>query len=368
VSQPWDCLVIGGGPAGAAAAIALAHAGLSVAILERSRYDAPRIGETLPPSVLPLLHRLGFWEAFRLDEHLPSPGIVSVWGDADPYENDFIFSPYGNGWHLDRRRFDATLAAVAEQAGVQVLRDTRILSCTPDAVIGWRVEVHSGENFSHLEAAFLIDASGRASWLGRRLGVPRRQEDQLVGVVGLLPIGSDAGDHDPRTLLEAAQDGWWYSAPVPKDRRVVAYMTDVDLLPEAPRNLKDFWTGRLRQTVHTLRRVRGSFSEGDLRIVPANSYRMERVAGSNWLAVGDAATAWDPLSSQGIQKALESGLAAARTVGELRSGNLAALDAYGTRTAEEFSQYRGLHAHYYGRERRWPDSPFWNRRRPPQTH
>jgi flavin-dependent dehydrogenase len=155
---------------------------------------------------------------------------------------------------------------------------------------------------------------------------------------------------------------------VPKDRRVVAYMTDVDLLPEAPRNLKEFWTGRLRQTLHTFRRVSGAVSEGNLRIVPANSYRMERVAGGNWLAVGDAATAWDPLSSQGIQKALESGLAAARTVDESRRSNQAVLDAYGTRTAEEFSQYRRLHAHYYGQERRWPDSPFWNRRRSSQTN
>jgi flavin-dependent dehydrogenase len=245
-----------------------------------------------------------------------------------------------------------------------VFRGTRVLGCTPDASIGWSVEVQSGERPSRLEASFLIDATGRASWLTRRLGVQRRDGDRLVGVVGLLPAKPGEGDGDPRTLLEAAEDGWWYSAPLPDDRQVVAYMTDADLLPGAPRNLDSFWTSRLRQTVHTLRRLSGAIPKENLRIVSANSYRMEQVVGRNWLAVGDAATTWDPLSSQGIHKALESGLAAAQAVEESRRGNPDALDAYDAWTAEEFAQYRRLHAHYYSRERRWSNSSFWNRRRP----
>src|SRR6516165_5383900 len=105
---PVATVVLGGGPAGCAAAIGLARAGLPVAILERSCADVERSGETLPPIAKTMLHRLDLWEAFRADDHLACPGIVSVWADAQTYENDFLFSPYGHGWHLDRQRFDRT--------------------------------------------------------------------------------------------------------------------------------------------------------------------------------------------------------------------------------------------------------------------
>jgi flavin-dependent dehydrogenase len=350
-----DVLVLGGGPAGCAAAIALTAAGRKVTVLERSRYDGVRLGETLPPEAAPLLHRLGVWEAFARAGHLPSPGIVSVWGGEGPYENDFIFNPYGNGWHLDRRRFDDLLATAVEERGGSVCRAARVLGCSRDASGRWQVAVRAGGHTAHLEASFLVDATGRASWLARRCGARRLVWDRLVGVVGLLPAG---GDGDVRTLLEAAEQGWWYSARIPGERLVVAYMTDVDLLPEAPRDLDCFWASHLRQTEHTRRRVGAAAAPGGLRTVAADSYRMDRVTGEGWLAVGDAAMAWDPLSSQGIRKALASGVAAAQAI----AGRSEGLEAYAARVAQDFEQYRRLHGHFYGQVRRWRASAFWRRR------
>jgi flavin-dependent dehydrogenase len=287
--KPTDVLVIGGGPAGTAAALATASSGATAAVVERTAYGAARVGETLPPAAAPLLRRLGVWEAFVRDGHRPSPGIVSVWGDEEPYENDFIFSPYGNGWHLDRRRFDAGLAAAAEVRGVTVHRNARVLACSPDPSGAWRAEVQSRGQLSCLRARFLIDATGRSSWLPRRLGARRRPCDRLIGVIGVFDVAVE--ERDPRLLLEAAEFGWWYSAPLPDDRMAVAYMTDFDLLPKAPRNLDGFWAAQLGQTTHTRQRLAGAAAGNALRIVAADSYRMDRVAGENWLAVGDAAMA-----------------------------------------------------------------------------
>ena len=114
--------VLGGGPAGTATALALARAGRSVMVLERSRYESVRVGETLPPDIREPLSELGVWDRFERDGHAPSPGIASAWGHADLYDNDFVFNPYGHGWHIDRRRFDATLADAADEAGVDVQR------------------------------------------------------------------------------------------------------------------------------------------------------------------------------------------------------------------------------------------------------
>ena len=76
-----DVAIIGGGPAGSAAAIALSRSGHSVALIERTRYGAPRIGETLPPDSRPLLDRLGVTKQFHAEHHVPAPGIISAWGD-----------------------------------------------------------------------------------------------------------------------------------------------------------------------------------------------------------------------------------------------------------------------------------------------
>lgn len=86
-------------------------------MIERSWYDAMRVGETVPPALQPLLGRLGVWEQFLQDGHASSPGGVSVWGSPEPYENDFLFSPYGpygRGWHLDRARLGSRCRCLAE--------------------------------------------------------------------------------------------------------------------------------------------------------------------------------------------------------------------------------------------------------------
>ena len=79
-----DVVIVGGGPAGTATAIALAHAGRSVAVLERSHYGTTRIGETLPPGTRVLFQQLGVWERFVAAAHAPSPGTLAVWGDEGP--------------------------------------------------------------------------------------------------------------------------------------------------------------------------------------------------------------------------------------------------------------------------------------------
>jgi flavin-dependent dehydrogenase len=357
--RSFDVVVVGGGPAGCAAALALAGRGLRAAVAERTAYDAPRFGETLPPEVAPLLHRLGVWGRFVRDGHLPSPGIVSFWDDDGPVENDFHFNPYGNGWHLDRRRFDAGLATAAEERGAVVLRDAPVISCTRDPTGGWLVGVRYGGEASHLRAPFLIDATGRASWLARRLGARRLVYDRLVGVFG---VSAAKNGRDPRTLLEAAEHGWWYSALLPDDRVAAVYMTDADLLPKGPQDLARFWAAQLERAVHTSGRLAGRASTAPLRTVPAGSCRLDRAAGPDWLAVGDAAMAWDPLSSQGISKALESALASGEVIAEARAGRHDAPAGYAAAVAQRFEEYKRLRLQYYGQVRRWPASLFWQRR------
>jgi flavin-dependent dehydrogenase len=362
----FDAVVVGAGPAGCAAALALAGSGLRTALLDRPARLARRAGESLPPDAAPLLHSLELWERFVGDGHLPSPGIVSVWGNETPYETSFIFNPYRVGWHLDRGRFDASLAAAAEHRGVVLVRGTFVQTCSRDSAGGWCISMLSGGRSSRLEADFVIDATGRTSWLGRRLGARPTVIDRLVGVARTFQAGS--ARHDPRLLLEATESGWWYSAVLPCDRLIVAYMTDFDLLPAPLRGLDSFWATRLRQTIWTRCRVAAAGPCSTLRTTSADSRYLCCSAQDKWLAVGDAAMTWDPLSSQGVSNALRSGIAAAVAIVEARSGRPNALDEYAASVAHSFEKYRHLRWHNYRQERRWPHSPFWERRYNPPSN
>jgi len=363
VTERFDVVVVGGGPAGAATAIALARAGRSVVVLERSRYDRERIGETLPPAARIPLARLDVWQRFVQQGHAPSPATISVWGRDDIDENHFIFNPHGHGWHLDRRRFDEMLASVAGDYGARVRLESRMTACLARSS-GSEVEYIQEGTVHKIRTEFIVDATGRACLLARRQGARRIPFDRLVGVAGIFSQSSSTSEEDYRTLVEAVADGWWYSALLPQSRIMVAYMTDADLIPKLSEGVGAYWQSQLERTAYTHSRVKGLPLLSSIRIVSARSEALDRIAGRNWLATGDAAISFDPLSSQGIYYALKSGLLAARAIEGYLDGNPTAIAEVSNWTRESFNRYWQMHLLHYCHEQRWPDSLFWRRRRP----
>jgi flavin-dependent dehydrogenase len=331
-------------------------------VIEKSHYEQMRIGETLPPRTRPLLINLGVWDQFLRDGHAVSPGMLSCWGQEELYENHFIFHPYGHGWHLERLRFDRMLAQTAEQAGARVCRGARVRTCRELGSIGWQVEFVSDGTLCHLQSGFLVHATGRASLVGCGHGTTRISYDRLVGLIAFFSGGTLEAEPDYQTLVEAVQDGWWYSGWLPHGRLVVAYMTDADLLPKEHGRANKHWQNRLEQAINTRTRLSACVLETGLRFFAANTYRRDRLTGKHWLAVGDAATAFDPLSSQGIYHALESGLRAALAIENYQQGDPTALEAYSLWIQRNFEEYLRTRTMYYGREKRWPCSAFWQRR------
>ncbi|WP_433375438.1 FAD-dependent monooxygenase [Actinoplanes sp. CA-142083] len=336
--KPDRVVVLGCGPAGAAAAITLASHGISPVVIDPRPSVEWEPGEGLPSAANALLRRLGVWPSFQASGHLRSSGFLSCWGSDEPFFRPAMLDPRGASWQLDRPAFNAVLR---DAAGTLLTRQVHGVRRDGPR---WTVD--------HLEADFLIDATGRSSALARMLGVPRRVDSRLVGMVALLPDPSPA---EAASIVEAVADGWWYASRVPGDRLVVALFTDA----AAARSISvDRWNYLLKSTLFVGPRAVLS-TPPKIKTVVAGSSALSRCAGPGWLAVGDAACAHDPLSSRGLHDALSGGIAAAEAVA---LGDLSAIDAYASRVAAEYRAYLDDLAWFYRQENRFTESEFWKAR------
>lgn len=351
----FDVLIAGAGPAGAAAAIALADFAptLSICIADAPATDALRVGETLPPQIKPILEHLKVWTAFGADHHRPSYRTVSAWGGPDLLSNEFLFQAHQVGWRLDRARFDAMLLAKAAERATHAT--VRVIEAAHDGA--WSVRLDNGTNAT---ARFLVDATGRGAILARQNGVTFENVDRLVGSVMLF---GQAADDGVGLLIETCPDGWWYTAALPDNRRIVAAMSDADLVRALDLNRLDGFMRALGATQH----LRGALADarpiGLPALRPAGSRHIIRDTSLPLLCVGDAASCFDPVSGQGLFKALRSGIFVAYAIGDLLlRADDSGVSRYRRFIADEFAGYRETLSEYYGMERRWAERPFWERR------
>jgi len=364
----YDVVVIGGGCAGCATALALARQGAArVLIVEAGNYAAVRIGETIPPDTRRVLHDLGVLLDFIAEAHEPSLGSCSSWGSDELGYNDFLFNPLGHGWHLERARFDAFLARKAAESGAELRTGTRIAQVEGQGG-GFRLRLTDDDGRNAIaETRFVVDATGMRSSFARRLGAKRLFVDQLLCVMGYFEL-PDAG-FSRLTILEAVPYGWWYAAKLPNRRVAVAVASDAAIVKQAALHRRDGWLSHLAQTQHVSVALAGALPiGGSLLTCAAPSFRLDAAAGENWIAVGDAACAFDPISSQGIYKALNDGTEAARAIADCLAGKRETLDAYRAAVTERFEAYLENRNYFYRLEGRWPASAFWSRRRARTTY
>jgi 2-polyprenyl-6-methoxyphenol hydroxylase-like FAD-dependent oxidoreductase len=233
--------------------------------------------------------------------------------------------------------------------------------------VGWCKVERCGDGFSvtarhaaAVHARFLVDASGRGAPATALL--PDRPRwlsfDHMVAVVARLTTPSA----EPDLLIETSEDGWWYSAPQPDGSLVVALMTDADLTPAGPRKeLTARWRTALARTRHTAERIRTSTLTGAIHIVRAESGLLVSNCAPGFRAVGDAAMAFDPIAGNGVARALRSAVDAAGEIDAVLGGSPMTESVPVGRFVADLDR----RARYYLLESRWPDAPFWVRRRPP---
>ncbi len=359
-----DVAIFGGGPAGIAAALTLRrHAPDRRVVLYTGPTDARRkLGETLPPGAQQLLDSLGLADALTRSGALPAYGTSAAWGHDQLEANEFIFHPERRGWHVERARFDAALLAGAAAADVPVVREAALLDAQYAGGL-WHFLIRSpGRGIQNSTTAFAIDATGRPAVLATKAGASRRVDDHLVAVSVVYRLSPARPLRDTYAQVESRREGWWYSSLQPDGRLAVACFTDADVARELRLKEPEGWRAALATAPHTRMRAAPGVADDAPVLRSADTSMLDAVTGRAWLAAGDAASTFDPLSSQGILKALRQGTVAGYAIVDHLAGDASALPKYDALLRREHAAFLAAQAEHYGREQRWPHSVFWQRR------
>jgi 2-polyprenyl-6-methoxyphenol hydroxylase-like FAD-dependent oxidoreductase len=354
-------LIAGGGPAGMAVAMGLAAKGIGCAIADASITQQKKAGETIPPNAAPLLHKMDIHHLLDDARHMHSFGNRFCWGQEKPVDKNFFGQMHAHGWHVDRLFFEQQLKQHVETAGVSWMAGCRVMQCTMHED-KWELDLQDADNnITQMQCNFLVDATGRACRIARLMGEQRHRQDALTAAWATFPVRKPINPQ--YTFVEAVADGWWYAAPLRGPGLALAFFTDGDLLQQSMHTS----AGLLKAASQTsmIHELSGQVVHGDgvqPVILPVSTSWLHNRFGSHWLAVGDAAFGYDPLSSYGIVSALEGGYYASHAIdGHLR-GNADALPAYDHLISQAFDIYMKMRAQQYSAERRWREREFWKRR------
>lgn len=344
-------LIIGAGPAGCSTAIFLRQKGINVTLVDRQNKHVQQnqfsIGESLPPDAKMLLEQLDVWNEYQNGPHLECYGNKSYWYSDQVHYHDFMQHPVGCGWHIDRPVFETMLRNKAKCAGATLLDEVTVLSAERNHDL-WNVVLRDKNDQSRtLQASFIVDATGRSSWFARRQGIQRLYEDQQLALTAF--CRTTATFEDTASLVETTPHGWWYSAKIPANRAAMAFFCRPDktqrklwlhadafdrLLMDAPRTLDRFKNGGFELITAP-------------RFVSAESGILEQLYGENWLAVGDAAMAYDPIAAHGIAMSMVSAHDAANAIEQHQQGVTTALQAYAAVLWIAFQRYAALRHSFY---------------------
>lgn len=350
--------ILGAGMAGMACARALSRQGYRPCLVAPGHPVANR-GETLSFRAAPALETLGWSGLLDADTALACQGRYSVWASA-ALRRDSFHEDGTSGWHIDRQRLEARMAASLDADDVVQHRgEARQLVRSPDGVV---IELADG---SSITAGFVVDCTGRSS-ITSGAGPPLRRLDKLVACYAIYALDEDV-EAAPATLVEAHEAGWWYMSAMPGDKILLGFFTDSDLLPAGLRRDARLWAAMAAQTQAVSMRLASlgidAAAIGQLQFAPASTVTTSSLIDDRIVRAGDAASALDPLGANGLATALWSGLRAAESVAGLLAGDGAPALRYERQFLEGIASHLVTQRAMYGSEHRFAHAPFWQRRR-----
>ncbi len=374
-NQNYDTIVIGGGPAGSTAATLIAQQGYRVLLLERDAEPTFKIGESLIPATYWTFKRLGMLEKLRAS-HFPLKFSVQFFTRTGKATNPFYFfetNPHESAvtWQVLRSEFDQMLLDNAEEKGVEVQRgvSVRKVLFEGDKAVGVVVQngkmgdEKSKQNIETIHSTVIVDSTGQSSLIGRQLKLNTIEPNLKKASLFTHYEGGhrDEGLDEGATLIlhTEEKDSWFWSIPLPYNRTSVGVVGELDYLlqnrrePDGKLNAEKIFKEELEKCQPLKLRLEGAKQLFPIQTTKDFSYRASRIAGDNWVLIGDAFGFLDPVYSTGLFLALKSGEMAADAVVEAFKDNdfsQTSLGRFGDRFVEGMEAFRKLVYAFYTKE------------------
>ena len=366
--QNYDLIVIGGGPAGSTVATLVAEQGHRVLLLERETEPSFKIGESLIPATYWTFKRLGMLEKLR-SSHFPQKYSVQFYSRTGKASTPFYFfqtNPHESAvtWQVLRSEFDQMLLDNAKEKGVEVLRGVgvREVRFAGDTATGV-VTQNANSTRETLHATVIVDSTGQRSLIGRQLNLNTTEPNLKMASLFTHYEGGhrDEGIDTGATLIlhTETKDSWFWSIPLPYNRTSIGVVGELDYLLQNRRgadgklNAQKIFCEELEKCLPLKQRLEGAKQLFPIQATKDFSYRASRIAGNNWVLVGDAFGFLDPVYSTGLFLALKSGEMAADAIIEAFQKNdfsAPQLGSFGPAFVKGMEAFRKLVYAFYTKE------------------
>lgn len=357
----FDVTIAGAGPAGCAAAIALAQAGFRVALLDPAEVPQHKVGESLPAAIIRLLRRLGIQgipDLLAIDQYKSCVANASAWGSDSWTYQDGMRNLEGLGWQINRSAFEVALRQKAIQAGAvfKMAKVTQVVYQNG----GYHCQLKTPQQSIQLSTKWLIDATGRSSKIARLLDLKKTQFSEQMAAIAWVQT---QGDTDATTRIKSVENGWWYSAALPRHKRVLVFHG----LAESVRSFiqqPDLFITHFNKSQTIAKKLTTNQLVTKVSGREASVFKLNLNQQPNFLAVGDAILSFDPLSSQGVFFALYSGVRAADLIIEQRNNatdSTFLIQQYQATVEQIFLKNQATRQAFYHQEYRYQEQAYWQR-------
>jgi flavin-dependent dehydrogenase len=357
-SQSYDVIVIGCGPAGAAASSILAGKGRRVLVLEKEKFPRYHIGESLIPYTYFPLQRMGLIEKLKASHYTKKFSVQFVSPDGRASHPFYFFKHMeheaAQTWQVLRSEFDQMLMDHAREKGAEVLEETTVKGTIQENgyVVGVKAVSKDGEPLE-FRAPITIDATGRDAFTVTRQGWKVRDPQLNKIAIWTYYKGAvrDSGvDEGATTVAYVAERGWFWYIPLANDVVSVGIVAEKDYLYNGSRDLKEIFHREVGNNKWVEQHVAQGEQFGPYRVTGEYSYRSRHCAANGLVLIGDAFAFLDPVFSSGVFVALQSGEMAADVVDQaLTEGDYSAgrFENYGAELCRGIEAMRRLVYSFY---------------------